>query len=219
MENANYKILDTDVNFDAIYVDKLENSKPLYEFVKRLFDIVLSLFAAIFAIPIVLITCLIVVMESKGSPIYLQERLGKNGVKFNIYKIRSMRIDAEKNGPQWANKNDDRVTKVGKFIRKTRIDELPQLYNVLKGDMTIVGPRPERPIFTYQFEQETPGFVNRLQVKPGLTGLAQVNGGYELNYKDKLKLDMEYIKNRGFLLDIKIILKTFLIVFSGEGAR
>lgn len=219
MQNTNYKILENDEDFQEMYIEKFDSNKPVYEFAKRLFDILMSLMISVFAIPTVLITCLAVVIESQGSPIYKQERLGKDGVKFNIYKIRSMYMDAEKNGPKWADKNDDRVTKVGKFIRKTRIDELPQIFNILKGDMTIVGPRPERAIFTYQFEQETPGFINRLQVKPGLTGLAQVNGGYDISYKEKLKLDMQYIRNRGFLLDIKIMLKTFTIVFSGEGAR
>jgi lipopolysaccharide/colanic/teichoic acid biosynthesis glycosyltransferase len=130
-----------------------------------------------------------------------------------------MYTDAEKHGPKWADKDDDRVTKVGKFIRNTRIDELPQFYNVLVGEMSLIGPRPERAIFTYKFERQTPGFMNRLQIKPGLTGLAQVNGGYDIDYKEKLELDMEYINNRGFLLDLKILLKTFLIVFNGEGAR
>ena len=130
-----------------------------------------------------------------------------------------MWCDAEKNGPQWADKNDVRVTNIGKFIRKTRIDELPQLYNILKGDMAIVGPRPERAVFTYEFEKSIPGFTNRLQVKPGLTGLAQVNGGYDLTPSEKLNLDLRYIEERNFRKDLKIILKTVLVVFTGHGSR
>lgn len=192
----------------------------IYNFIKRAMDIFLCLLASIIAIPIILITCIAVVVESTGSPIYKQERLGKNAKSFTIYKIRSMRMDAEKcSGPKWADKNDSRVTKVGKFIRKTRVDELPQLYNILKGDMSIVGPRPERPIFTYEFNDKIPGFCNRLIVKPGLTGLAQVNGGYENSPQEKLKWDLKYIEDRSILLDVKIIFKTVLIVFNGNGAR
>ena len=130
-----------------------------------------------------------------------------------------MRIDAEKNGAQWAQKNDPRITKVGNFIRKTRIDEIPQLLNILKGDMGLIGPRPERPELTYQFNEEIPGFINRLVVKPGLTGWAQVNGGYEISPQEKLVWDLDYIKNRSILMDIKIILRTVKVVITGEGAR
>lgn len=200
-------------------VEEYENSKIFYEFIKRLIDIVLCIIAATIAIPITVITCVFVVLESKGSPIYSQERLGKDEKPFILYKIRSMSFDAEKNGPQWADKNDGRVTKIGRFIRKTRIDELPQLYNILKGDMTIVGPRPERAVFTYEFEKNIPGFTNRLKVKPGLTGFAQVNGGYEMTPKEKLHWDLKYIEERNFRKDLKIILKTVLVIFTGHGAR
>lgn len=204
----------------AVSIENVKNEKNIYEFFKRIFDLVVSLVLFIIAVPITLVACLCVVLESKGNPIYSQERLGKNGKSFKVYKIRSMYIDAEKHtGAKWADKNDPRVTKVGKFIRKTRIDELPQIINILLGDMTIVGPRPERPIFTYKFNEEIPGFINRLQVKPGLTGLAQINGGYDITPKEKLEFDMKYIENRGFGLDIKIMLKTALIVITGEGAR
>ena len=196
-----------------------KNEKILYETIKRFLDIFLCLISCVIGIPIIIITWIFVVLESRGNPIYEQERLGKNGQSFKLYKIRSMCTDAEKNGPKWADKNDNRVTKVGKFIRKTRIDEIPQLFNILKGDMNIVGPRPERPVFTYEFEKEIPGFMNRLQVKPGLTGLAQINGGYDITPKEKLKYDLEYIENRNLLMDFKIIFKTALIVFNHEGAR
>lgn len=194
--------------------------KPLYDMVKRFFDVMLSLIVCIFAIPIVIITCIFVVLETEGSPIYCQNRLGKDGKEFILYKIRSMGVNAEKiSGPKWADSNDKRVTKVGKFIRKTRIDELPQLINILKGDMSIVGPRPERPIFTEKFNEEIPAFKDRLKVVPGLTGLAQINGGYDITPKNKLQWDLKYIKKRGLWLDLKIIFKTALIVVSGHGAR
>lgn len=130
-----------------------------------------------------------------------------------------MGVNAEKNGAQWATKNDPRVTKVGAFIRKTRIDELPQLFNVLKGDMSLIGPRPERPMFTAQFNEEIPGFIDRLQVKPGITGWAQVNGGYDITPREKLELDRYYINNMSFWLDLKIILKTIKVCITGDGAR
>ena len=196
-----------------------KRTRLVYEFIKRAYDIILCTIASIIAIPIILITCCFVVLESKGNPIYAQERLGKDKKPFKLYKIRSMSIDAEKNGPQWADKNDFRVKKVGRFIRKTRIDELPQLYNILKGDMNIVGPRPERKIFTYQFEEAIPGFINRLEIKPGLTGLAQVNGGYEITPAEKLEWDLMYIKERNLLNDAKIIFKTVGVVVTGHGAR
>ncbi|WP_298844587.1 sugar transferase [Clostridium sp.] len=199
-------------------IKKLNNIK-FYDVFKRLLDIILCIIAAIVAVPVIVITCIFVILESKGNPIYSQERLGKFGKPFTLYKIRSMSCDAEKNGPQWAGINDIRVTNIGKFLRKTRIDELPQLYNILKGDMDIVGPRPERSIFTNEFEKSIPGFMNRLNVKPGLTGLAQVNGGYDLTPSEKLHWDLIYIKKRNLWTDTKIIFKTVLVVFKGHGAR
>ncbi len=190
-----------------------------YYIVKRAIDIILCLIGLVIALPIMVIVGIAIKLESKGPIIYKQERVGLEGRTFTIYKLRSMYIDAEKNGAQWACKDDPRVTKVGRFIRKTRIDELPQLINILKGDMSIVGPRPERPILTYKFNEEIPGFVNRLQVKPGLTGWAQVTGGYELSPKEKLEKDMYYIENQSLWLDLKIIFKTIFVVFNGDGAR
>lgn len=189
-----------------------------YDYVKRFLDIIFSLMGLIIALPIMIIFSILIVLETPGSPIYSQERVGKNGKYFKIYKLRSMYKNAEANGAQWAEKDDPRVTKVGRFMRKTRIDELPQLFNILKGDMSIVGPRPERPMFTYQFNEEIPGFINRLRVKPGLTGWAQVNGGYELTPAEKLEYDLYYIENRSLWLDLKIILKTIKIVLTGDGA-
>lgn len=201
-------------------VDKLECKKTTYEFIKRTLDIVLSLATCIFALPLIAIICLCITLESKGNPILSQERVGKNRKLFKLYKIRSMYIDAENiTGPKWADENDSRVTKIGSFIRKTRIDELPQLFNIIQGNMSIVGPRPERPLFVQQFENETPEFAKRLQVKPGLTGLAQVNGGYNIGYKEKLMYDFQYIQKQSIWLDIKIILKTIWVICSCKDAR
>lgn len=190
-----------------------------YDIFSRILDILLSLLGLTVGIPLIMIFGILVKLEDGGPIIYKQERLGKDGKIFNLYKIRSMRIDAEKFGVQWAQNNDPRVLNVGKFIRKTRIDEIPQLFNILKGDMSIVGPRPERPVFTMQFNEEIGDFVNRLSVKPGLTGLAQVNGGYDMTPEEKLEWDIKYIKSTNILLDIKIILKTINIILTGYGAR
>ncbi len=191
----------------------------IYLEIKRFADISLSLIGLIIGAPIVIIASICIVLESRGNPLYSQMRVGLNNKEFKMYKIRSMRIDAEADGAQWAKKDDPRITKVGKFIRKTRIDEIPQLFNVLKGDMSIIGPRPEREIFYKQFEKTIPDFRKRLLVKPGLTGYAQVNGGYDLTPDEKLRLDLYYESNQSIKLDILIILKTFRVLLTGEGAR
>ncbi|MDM0469397.1 sugar transferase [Clostridium perfringens] len=191
----------------------------IYLGIKRFADISLSLIGLIIGAPIVIIASICIVLESRGNPLYSQMRVGLNNKEFKMYKIRSMRIDAEADGAQWAKKDDPRITKVGKFIRKTRIDEIPQLFNVLKGDMSIIGPRPEREIFYKQFEKTIPDFRKRLLVKPGLTGYAQVNGGYDLTPDEKLRLDLYYESNQSIKLDILIILKTFRVLLTGEGAR
>lgn len=170
-------------------------------------------------IAVILFFAFLIVVESEGSPFYSQTRLGKDGKSFKIYKLRSMCRDAEKNGPQWALPNDNRITIVGRFIRKTRIDELPQLWNILRGDMSLIGPRPERPELVKEFEKVVPNFSNRLAVKPGLTGWAQINGGYELTPAQKLEYDLYYIKNQCILLDLKIMLMTAKILLNGHGAR
>jgi exopolysaccharide biosynthesis polyprenyl glycosylphosphotransferase len=190
-----------------------------YSVVKSLMDILMAITGLILTIPILLFLCIAIKLETPGPAFYLQERVGRNGKYFKVIKLRSMGVDAEKKGAQWADKNDPRVTKIGAFIRKTRIDEIPQLINVLQGDMSMIGPRPERPIFTAQFNEEIPGFVKRLAVKPGVTGWAQVNGGYDISPNEKLKLDLYYIENRSIFMDIKIIFKTVQIVLTGEGAR
>jgi lipopolysaccharide/colanic/teichoic acid biosynthesis glycosyltransferase len=190
-----------------------------YLLFKRMMDIVLGCVGLLFSLPIVFLFSILIVLETPGAPIYIQERVGKEGKIFQIIKLRSMRRDAEKEGAKWAEINDCRITRVGKFIRKTRIDELPQFFLVIKGDMSIVGPRPERPMFTEKFSREINGFENRLLVKPGLTGLAQVCGGYNISPEAKLKYDVKYIKKLSFTLDLIIIIKTFKVIFTGEGAR
>ena len=191
----------------------------VYNVYSRILDIGLSLIGLIIGIPLVIIFGILIKLEDKGPIIYKQERVGKHGKLFNVYKLRSMRVDAEKYGAQWAQNNDPRILKVGNFIRKTRIDEIPQLFNILKGDMSIVGPRPERPMFTMQFNDDIDGFINRLLVKPGLTGWAQVNGGYEMTPEEKLKWDLDYIQSRNIFIDIRIIFKTIKVVLTGDGAR
>ena len=162
---------------------------------------------------------ILIKVDSSGPVLFKQERLGKDGKPFMIYKFRSMGEDAEKDGPKWAEKDDDRCTRIGKVLRKSRLDELPQLLNILKGDMSLVGPRPEREYFYKKFSEYIPDFSKRLKVQPGLTGLAQVNGGYDLGPEEKLKYDLKYIENRGIGLDCKCILKTVRLVFTHEGAR
>ncbi|AYY11145.1 sugar transferase [Enterococcus sp. FDAARGOS_553] len=200
-------------------VRRIKNKKIVYRISKRIFDILFSIVIGITVFPIVFVFCILILIESPGSPIYQQKRVGLKGKEFTLYKLRSMRNNAEINGAQWADKNDKRITGIGKFIRKTRIDELPQLINVYKGEMSFIGPRPERKIFIDEFLKAIPDFNDRLLVKPGLTGWAQVNGGYEITPQEKLELDMYYIENRSFLLDLKIIFKTIKIIFTGEGAR
>ncbi len=190
-----------------------------YRFVKRSFDIVSTGLALIvLAIPMGIIAIKIK-RESAGPVIYSQRRVGKNGRIFNVYKFRSMYTDAEERGAQWAQGDDPRVTPFGKVMRKTRMDELPQFWNVFKGDMSLIGPRPERPAFCEEFEKRIHGWRYRTMVTPGLSGLAQVTGGYDLLPKEKVKLDMFYIEHRTLRMDIRIILKTLGVVSTGEGAR
>lgn len=195
------------------------STKNLYVTIKRFLDIICALIGIVVSLPFIVVFSILIRVETPGNPLFIQERVGLDGRKFLIYKLRSMYTDAEKNGAQWAEKNDVRITNIGKIIRKTRIDELPQLFNVLKGDMSLIGPRPERYMFTEQFEKEIPGFKKRLAIKPGLTGLAQVNGGYDLTPQEKLELDIEYIEKQGYAIDLKILLKTVRICITGSGAR
>lgn len=197
----------------------MKRKVKFYNNIKSFIEFILSFLLLILVIPIIMLACIAIVMEIRANPFYTQERVGLNGRIFKIYKLRSMYIDAEKDGHKWASENDDRITKVGKFIRKTRIDELPQLINIIKGEMSFIGPRPERPEFIQEFLKGIPDFNDRLLVKPGITGWAQVNGGYSLTPKEKLVLDKYYIENEGFKLDLLILLKTIIVVFTGDGAR
>lgn len=190
-----------------------------YESIKSSIEFIFSLLLLIITVPICILACIAIYVELRVNPIYTQKRVGLNGRVFKIYKLRSMYIDAEKDGPKWASENDERITKVGRIIRKTRIDELPQLVNILKRDMSFIGPRPERPEFIKEFIKYIPDFNDRLLVKPGITGWAQVNGGYSLTPKEKLEFDKYYIKNRGFKLDLLILIKTIIVIFTRHGAR
>ena len=190
-----------------------------YENIKSSAEFIFCLLLVILAIPICILACIAIYLELHANPIYTQNRVGLNGRIFKIYKLRSMYIDAEKDGAKWASENDERITKVGRIIRKTRIDELPQLVNILKRDMSIIDPRPERPELIKDFIKYIPDFNDRLLVKPGITGWAQVNGGYSLTPKEKLELDKYYIQNRGFKLDLLIIVKTIIVIFTRNGAR
>ncbi|WP_343347852.1 sugar transferase [Terrisporobacter petrolearius] len=191
----------------------------LFKIYHRILDIIISIIGLVISIPMIIVFGFLIKKEDGGPIFYKQDRLGKDGKIIFIYKLRSMRINSETNGAIWAEKNDPRITKVGKFIRKTRIDEIPQFLNILKGEMSVIGPRPERPTLTMEFNDEIPGFINRLVVKPGLTGYAQVHGGYEISPEDKIKEDLYYIKNRSVFLDLSILFKTVKVIFTGEGAR
>lgn len=186
---------------------------------KRALDFLVSVFALMFLFIPMCIIALLIRIDSPGPVIFSQERLGLNGEKFMIHKFRSMKMNAEENGPQWARIDDQRCTKIGRKLRNFHLDELPQLWNILLGEMSFVGPRPEREFFYNQFEKIIPGFRERLCVQPGLTGWAQVNGGYNLTPEEKLKYDMEYIRKRNFLFDAKCVLKTIKLVFTHDGAR
>lgn len=197
------------------------NQNKLYLFFHRLMDLLLSIIGLLFGLLISPLIILGNVLGNKGPIFYKQERVGKNGRLFNIYKLRSMIIDAEKNGAQYAQKKDTRITPFGKFLRRTRIDEIPQFINVIRGDMSIIGPRPERPMFVKTLSKQIPFYEIRHFIKPGVTGWAQVNAKYGMTQDDaleKLQYDLYYIKRRSFFLDSKIILKTLstIIFFRGQ---
>lgn len=196
-----------------------EKNYSFYGVIKRVFDILFCTILFLLTVPILFVICILVFLQDGKNPIYVQKRVGIGNREFKMYKVRSMIANAEKDGAKWADENDNRITIIGRFIRKTRIDELPQLLNVIEGEMSLIGPRPEREIFYKEFEKDIPNYRERLSVKPGITGYAQVSGGYDLTPKEKLKLDLYYIKNKSLILDLKIILRTIFIVFTGEGAR
>lgn len=212
------------INKDLAKVTRNENF--FYSFIKRVIDIVGSLVGLIVLSPILLIVAILIKFDSKGPILFSQIRIGKDGKKFKMHKFRSMVVDAEelkeklqeqneREGPMFKIKDDPRVTKVGKFIRKTSIDELPQLINILKGEMTIVGPRPSLPKEVDQFEE---WMLERLEVKPGLTCYWQVEGRDDIGFKEWMELDVKYVRERNLLIDIKLIFKTFFVLFGDENA-
>lgn len=194
-----------------------------YIALKRAFDIMASIIGIVCLSPLFLITALLIKLTSKGSIFYKQTRVGKDGALFEMYKFRTMRVDAEQGtGPVWAAKNDPRLIPVGKLLRKSHVDEIPQFINILKGEMSLIGPRPERPVFVDKFKEIIPDYTKRLAVKPGITGLAQVWHRYDETIEDvkkKIKYDLLYIKKYCLWTDLRILFRTFRVVFTGEGAR
>ena len=197
--------------------------RKTYHMVKRAFDVTASLLGIVFLSPLFLLTAILIKCTSKGPVLFKQTRVGQDGILFDIYKFRTMRTDAEKEtGPVWAADNDSRLIPVGKFLRKAHIDEIPQFINILKGEMSLIGPRPERPVFVQQFKKEITNYEKRLAVKPGLTGLAQVWHKYDETIEDvrkKIKYDLLYIKKLCLWTDVRILLRTVRVVLTGEGAR
>jgi lipopolysaccharide/colanic/teichoic acid biosynthesis glycosyltransferase len=194
-------------------------NKIAYIIIKTVVDYIAAIILIIVLSPLFLVLSICIACDSKGPVIYKQERLGKNGRPFMLYKFRTMCIDAEKDGAQWADMDDPRATRFGKFLRKKRLDELPQFINVLRHEMSFVGPRPEREIFHNEFVKTVPDFDVRLSVLPGITGFAQISGGYELSPSEKLVYDIAYIEKRSLKLDVFIVLRTIRVMFSHEGAR
>jgi exopolysaccharide biosynthesis polyprenyl glycosylphosphotransferase len=187
---------------------------------KRILDVAVSLLVLILGLPVWLLVAIIIRLESPGPALYKQERVGKDGERFNMIKFRSMREDAEKAGPQWAHKKDPRVTRVGKWLRKLHIDEVPQMVNVLNGHMSLVGPRPERPMFVESLSKEIPLYTRRLKVRPGVTGWAQVKHQYDETIEDvrkKVQYDLYYIENMSLRMDMKILFSTASHMLLGKG--
>lgn len=219
--NRRVPVQQIDQDFYKFFPFSRSNQNKLYLFFHRALDLILSvlgLFLGLFLIPFIFIGNLI---SNKGPLFYTQERVGKNGIPFKIYKLRSMVVNAEKAGAQFAQKGDVRVTKFGRFLRNTRIDEIPQFLNVIKGDMSIIGPRPERPVFVKELSEKIPFYEVRHLVKPGVTGWAQVNADYgstDADVLEKLQFDLYYIKHRSLFLDISIVIKTLstIIFYRGQ---
>lgn len=205
-----------------IFSDGFSSGRMVSSAAKRLFDIAASGLLLLLTLPVIALFALLVKLDSKGPAFFRQTRVGLYGQTFNLIKLRSMTADAEKDGAKWAERNDPRVTRIGKFIRKVRIDELPQVWTVLKGEMSFVGPRPEVPRFVADLEQELPYYAERHMVKPGITGWAQINYPYGASTEDarhKLEYDLYYAKNYTPFLDLLILLQTLRVVLWPEGAR
>ncbi|MHB8929048.1 MAG: sugar transferase [Melioribacteraceae bacterium] len=221
-----YEIISGQVRTSQIYgmplIDVMPELMPEWEKkIKRLMDIILSFMLIIITSPATLVASLLIKLESKGPIFYKQERAGMNGKVFKIIKFRTMVVDAEKHsGPVWSTKDDPRITKVGKFMRKIRLDEIPQAINILRGDMSFVGPRPERPFFVEKLSNEIPLYKRRLKVRPGITGWAQVKHKYDETIEDvkvKLRYDLFYIENMSLRMDFKILFRTIFVVLFGKG--
>jgi exopolysaccharide biosynthesis polyprenyl glycosylphosphotransferase len=218
MEHNFYKI--PVEHIDPAWFFQLNTSGDYFIFqgFKRQMDILLSLTGMLLGAPVLLLLAILIKIESRGPVFYSQVRVGQYDRPFHIWKLRSMRTDAEVNGPRWAGKNDQRVTRVGRIIRKTRLDELPQFWNILVGNMSFVGPRPERPKFVEELAGVIPFYDQRHLVKPGLTGWAQINYPYGASQEDalqKLKYDLYYVRNASLFLDVHIILRTIGAVMKG----
>ncbi len=199
-----------------------QQQNNIYTCIKRIFDLAIALFLLFITGPLFIISAIIITIESKGPIIYSQKRVGLRGRVFTLYKFRSMYHNTKKHGATWAKVNDTRITNYGKFMRKLRIDELPQLWNILKNDMSFIGPRPEQVEFVYDFEQKINNYALRHNVKPGLTGLAQVSYPYaasEYDARRKLEYDLYYINNMSALLELKILFKTVGVILFSRGAR
>ena len=205
-----------------IFSDGFSSGRMISSAMKRLFDIAVSMLLLCLTAPVIVLFALLVKLDSRGPAFFRQTRVGLYGQNFSLVKLRSMRTDAEKGGAQWAAKDDPRVTRIGKLIRKLRIDELPQAWTVLKGEMSFVGPRPERPEFVSDLEEQLPYYAERHMVKPGITGWAQINYPYGASIEDsrhKLEYDLHYAKNYSPFLDLLILLQTLRVVLWNEGAR
>ena len=221
-----YEILSGQARTSQLYgvplIDVMPQLMPEWEKkLKRLIDIIVSLVILIITLPVTIITALAIKIDSDGNIFFKQERCGINGKIFKIYKFRSMKKDAEKTtGPVWSQKDDPRITRIGKFIRRVRIDEIPQMINVLNGEMSIIGPRPERPYFVEKLSQQIPYYKRRLKVRPGITGWAQVKHKYDETIEDvkiKLRYDLFYIENMSLRMDFKILFRTIFVVLLGKG--
>lgn len=221
-----YEILSGQARTSQIYgmplIDIMPELMPEWEKkLKRLLDLIVSFIILIISFPVIIISAVAIKLDSKGPIFFKQERMGQNGKIFNMVKFRSMYEDAEKHtGPVWSQKDDPRVTRVGKIIRKLRIDELPQMYNVFLGEMSLVGPRPERPFFVEKLSKEIPYYKRRLKVRPGITGWAQVKHKYDETIEDvkaKLRYDLFYIENMSIRMDMKILFRTIFVVLFGKG--
>ncbi|MFA7367880.1 MAG: sugar transferase, partial [Bacilli bacterium] len=214
VNSKNDQIRDT-----PVFVSQSLHLSLTQRFLKRLLDIIVSLIAFIVALPVFIIVPILIKAHDRGPVFYKQERVTRNDKNFMLYKFRTMIVDAEKaTGAVWQMENDPRITKVGKFLRATRLDELPQLLNVIKGEMSLIGPRPEREIFVKEFIKSIPDFRYRVNVKPGITGLAQVLGKYNSEPDDKLRFDLIYIRNYSIWLDIKILFLTIRAIFDRDSS-